>query len=60
MWPKKNFKKKILKSITFLSLTMCLMLSNNMTHAGGMQSYSGGTFQGGGGSCSGGGASRSF
>lgn len=52
--------KRILKAITFLSLAMCLMPSNNVAHAGNSQSSTGGTFHGGGGSFGGGGASRSF
>lgn len=56
---KKILKKEILKPITFLSLTACLMLSNKVTPAYGVQSSAGGTSQGGG-SCSGGGASRNF
>ena len=52
--------RKILKTTTFLFLSMCLMLGNNIVHAGNGQSSAGGTSQGGGGSCGGGGASRSF
>ena len=57
--------RKMLQAITFLSLLMCLIPSNNMVHAGGGQSSAGGTSQsgntfGGGGSFGGGGASRSF
>ena len=59
--------KKVLKTITFLSLAVCLMPSNNIVHAGGAPSSvggtikgSGGSFGGGGGSFSGGGASGSF
>ena len=52
--------RKILKTTTFLFLSMCLTLGNNVVHAGGGQSSAGGTSQGGGGSCGGGGASRSF
>ena len=52
--------RKILKATTFLFLSMCLMLGNNMVHAGSGQSSAGVTSQGGGGSCGGGGASRGF
>lgn len=52
--------KEIFKTIIFLSLSMCLMLNNNVVHAGSGQSSAGGTSQGGGGSCGGGGASGSF
>ena len=46
--------KKIFKTIAFLSLSMCLMLNNNVVHAGSGQSSAGGTQQGSGGSFGGG------
>lgn len=52
--------KKIFKTITLLTLSMCLLMSNNVGYAGSGQSSAGGTSQGGGGSCGGGGATRSF
>lgn len=51
--------RKILKTTTFLFLSVCLTLGNNIAHAGGGQSSVGGTYQGGG-SCGGGGTSGSF
>lgn len=45
---------KMLKTVAFIFMTMCLVLSNNVAHAGGGQSSAGGTSQGGGG------ATRSF
>ena len=55
-----NMIKKIFKTIAFLTLSICLMVNNNVVHAGSGQSSAGGTIQGGGGSTGGGGATRSF
>lgn len=57
--------KKIFKVITFLSLALYLIPTNNMVHAGSGQSSAGGTSQSGGdtfggGTFGGGGASGSF
>lgn len=54
--------RTILKVTPFIFLSMCLMLNNNVAHAGGVQSSAVGTSQGGfgGGSFGGGGASRGF
>ena len=57
--------RKILKTTTFLFLSMCLVLGNNVVHAGGGQSSAGGAAQSGGNtfggdSCGDGGASRGF
>ncbi len=47
--------RKILKTTTFLFLSMCLTLGNNVVHAGGGQSSASTAAQGGGGPFSGGG-----
>ena len=52
--------KKIFKTIPLLILSMCIMMSNNVGHAGSGQSSGGVTSQDGEGSCGGGGATTGF
>ncbi len=55
-----NMIKKIFKTIPLLILSMCIMMSNNVGHAGSGQSSGGVTSQDGEGSCGGGGATTGF